>query len=389
MRSAPTTAPTEPSVARPRRDTAVNPLAGVRVLDLSTLLPGPLASLILAEAGADVIKVERPDGDSMSGFAPRVAGEGVAYTLLNRRKRVVRVDLKDATARADVLRLAADADVVLEQFRPGVAGRLGLGYDDVRALNPGVVYCSITGYGQSGPRRAQVGHDLNYLAETGLLAGVTGRDGRPGLPPVLAADVGGGSFPAVMNIVMALFGRERTGVGCHLDIAMTTNLQSFALNQIAAYVSGEGWPVPDQDLLTGGTPRYQVYRAADGRYIAAAPLEQHFWERFCEILALPSALRDERGQESVVLREIQERIAMHGSEHWRAVLCDADTACTVVATLDEARAAGLYDVPERVGPDPVVERTELRTPTADVLRGVVPLAPPIVVGADVDWSPVP
>ena len=222
------------------------PLGGLKVLDFSNLLPGPMASLLLAEAGAEVIKVERPGtGDEMRGYFPPFGPVSGNFALLNRGKASLVADLKDEGDRAHVRSLAAEADVLIEQFRPGVMARLGLGYDDLARLNPRLVYCSISGYGQSGARVAKAGHDLNYLAESGLLGLTRGADGAPVLPQVLAADIGGGGYPAVINILMALQGRERSGQGCHLDIAMADNLFAFAYWGLASGQAG-AWPKPSR-----------------------------------------------------------------------------------------------------------------------------------------------
>src|SRR5581483_10322261 len=201
------------------------PLDGILVVDFSTLLPGPLASLVLAEAGARVIKIERPGtGDEMRLYEPRFATTSVNFAMLNRGKESLVADLKDPAGRDTVRRLIDRADVVLEQFRPGVMDRLGLGYGELARTNPGLVYCSISGFGQTGKNVGVAGHDLNYLACAGLLDLVRDGTGAPALPPALIADIAGGAYPAVMNILMALVGRAASGRGAHLDVSMTDNL---------------------------------------------------------------------------------------------------------------------------------------------------------------------
>ena len=204
------------------------PLSGIRVLDFTTLLPGPMATLMLAEAGAEVIKIERPGGEDMRRFQPFWGRESVLFALLNRGKKSVAADLKDAAARDRVLAMAKDADVVVEQFRPGVMARLGLGYEQFRAINSRIVYCAITGYGQSGPRRDRAGHDLNYIGDAGLLALSSGTPGHRTVPPGLIADIAGGSYPAVMNILLALRQRDASGEGCFIDVSMTESVFPFA-----------------------------------------------------------------------------------------------------------------------------------------------------------------
>ena len=247
------------------------PLAGIKVLDFSTLLPGPLASLILAEAGAEVIKLEKPGGEEMRHYAPRWGKESASFTLLNRGKKCLAIDLKDPEALAALRPLIEEADVLVEQFRPGVMDRLGLGYAALSEINPRLVYCSVSGYGATGPKARTAGHDLNYLGDSGILSLSSGDAARPTLPPVLAADIAGGSYPAVINILLALLQREKTGRGAHLDIAMCENLLPFAFWALAeGQVTGQ-WPGNGDGLLTGGSPRYQLYPTADGRLLAAAP----------------------------------------------------------------------------------------------------------------------
>jgi alpha-methylacyl-CoA racemase len=361
-----------------RGEPGAPPLAGVRVLDFSTLLPGPLASLILCRAGANVIKVERPAGDEMRRFHPQVAGVGIAYQLLNAGKRVLRADLKDEASREHVLALAKRADVVIEQFRPGVADRLGIGYDQLRESNSGLIYCSITGYGQTGPDRDLAGHDLTYLAQGGFLSAVADECGNPVLPPVLTADIGAGTFPAVINILLALLGRRPGEQGCHLDVPMAGNLQTFALNELSSFIGTDSWPTTGAGMLHGSSPRYRLYRTSDGRHLAAAPMEQHFWETFCEVIGLPADLRDETGREQQVIEAVAEIISSHTAAHWQSALAGTDTACAVVATFEEAHARRQSTSNQLPGETP-----SLHIPVDDALTtpaGVVDEAP-----LDVKW----
>src|ERR1700752_4364825 len=206
----------------------MQPLSGVLVLDFTTLLPGPLATLMPAEAGAEGIRIERPGGEDARRGSPPFDGVASGFALLNRGKHGLVLDLKDSAGRARLMPLLARADVLVEQFRPGVMERLGLGYEAVHKINPRLVYCSITGYGQAGPRALEAGHDINYIGATGLLALQPGPADRPVVPPGLTADIGGGSFPPVDNIPVARRQRDQTGKGCHLDIAMTDTMFTFA-----------------------------------------------------------------------------------------------------------------------------------------------------------------
>ncbi|MFZ0402544.1 MAG: CoA transferase, partial [Pseudolabrys sp.] len=199
----------------------MQPLSGLLVVDFTTLLPGPLATLMLAEAGAEVIKIEQPGGENARYFPPMIDGESAAFLMLNRGKKSMALDLKNEADRAKLIPLVKRADILVEQFRPGVMARLGLGYEEAHALNSRLIYCSISGYGQSGPRMHEAGHDLNYIGNTGLLDLQPGPVSHPVVPPMLAADIAGGSFPAVINILLALRARDQSGQGCCIDIAMT------------------------------------------------------------------------------------------------------------------------------------------------------------------------
>lgn len=326
------------------------PLQGLRVLDFSTLLPGPLATLILAEAGADVLKIERPgSGDDMRGYAPKLGPESVNFAVLNRGKKSVALDLKLPDSIERVLTLVRSTDVLVEQFRPGVMERLGLGYERLRALNPRLIYCSITGYGAAGPRAQVAGHDLNYLAETGLLDLARGADGAPTLPFTPIADIAAGSYPAVMNILLALINRAATGLGCQLDIAMTDQLFPLGYWALAEGLGAGRWPAPGDALVTGASPRYHVYRTRDGRFLAAAPLEPKFWENFCRLIGLAPELADDARDPAATIAAVAGIIAGQDAAHWQARFAGQDVCCAIVASMAEAvndphfRGRGLFD----------------------------------------------
>jgi alpha-methylacyl-CoA racemase len=351
----------------------VLPLSDIEVLDFSTLLPGPMATLILAEAGASVTKVERPGvGDEMRAYAPRFGDASVNFALLNRGKHSLEIDLK-APGAAERLRPRLErADVLVEQFRPGVMDRFGLGYEAVAAINPGIVYCSLTGYGQAGPRARTAAHDLNYVAETGLLDLVGGEGGEPVLPPALVADIGGGAYPAVINILLALAERRRSGCGAHLDVAMADNVFPFLYWALGAGHSAGRWPGRGTELLTGGSPRYRLYRTADDRFVAAAPLEDRFWERFCTLVGLEGPLRDDARDPLATAAAVAERIAAQPAAHWRERFQDTDVCCSLVQSVEEAvadehfRARGIFA--RRVVDGEGVSMPALPVPVADAFR---------------------
>ncbi len=325
-------------------------LSGLRVLDFSTLLPGPMATLFLAEAGADVIKVERPgSGEEMRGYQPRWGQDSANFNMLNRGKKSIAVDLKDPAQRQGLDALLASCDVLVEQFRPGVMQRLGLGYDAVRAIKPDIVYCSISGYGQSGPKSAQAGHDLNYIGDTGMLALSLGHPQAPVIPPALIADIAGGTYPAVINILLALRQRDINGTGAYIDIAMADNLFPFLY-----WAQGEGlttgkWPASGDALVTGGSCRYRLYATADERFIAVAALEDKFWKIFVEVIGLPTALHEDAATPQATTAAIADIIRAMPAAHWQNLLQPADCCCSVVQSLAEAmqdahfRARGVFE----------------------------------------------
>ncbi len=314
------------------------PLAGVRVLDFSTLLPGPMATLILAEAGAEVIKVERPgSGEDMRHYPPMVtADSGVNFALLNRGKRSLALDLKNDESIIIIKNIIKTIDVLVEQFRPGVMDRLGLGWAALRTINPALVYCSITGWGQDGPKAQVAAHDLNYMAETGVLNLGADRAGDPVVPPVLVADIGGGTMPATISILLALREAEKTGEGAHLDIAMGDNLFAWAYWALGERAVGRPEPRPGGELVTGGSPRYQVYRCADGRWLACAPLEQKFWMNFCRVIGMPEALADDHLDPSESMAAVRDLIAARSSAEWLAAFAGVDACVTLVKSIGEA-----------------------------------------------------
>jgi alpha-methylacyl-CoA racemase len=313
------------------------PLKDILVLDFSTLLPGPMATLMLSEAGAEVIKFERPaTGEDARHTDPKIDGESIGFAVLNHGKKSVALDLKSKSA-MDILRpMLEKADVLVEQFRPGVMDRLGLSYEAVRTINPRLVYCSITGYGQTGPKATAAGHDLNYVGDTGVLSLSRGPEEQPTMPFGLVADIGGGTYPAVVNILLALMARQKTNEGAHLDIAMSEGAFAFAY-----WAHAEG-VIAGQEIgsatgrLTGRLARYRLYSASDGRQIAVGALEEKFWQSFCDVIGQPKALRDDWSDPVACAAEVARRLGEQPSTHWEPLLAAADCCCSVVKTPAEA-----------------------------------------------------
>jgi alpha-methylacyl-CoA racemase len=317
------------------------PLDGVRVLDLSRLLPGPFCSLLLADFGADVVKVEDTGRGDYMRWAPPVyegadpSAASAMFLALNRNKRSVRIDLKDERGRDVLFALAREADVLLESFRPGVLDRLGCGYEALRAVNPGLVYCAISGYGQDSPLRDRSGHDLNYLALAGLL-GLTGdRDGAPVQPAGQIADLGGGALMAAFGILAALRERDRSGEGQLVDVSMTDGTLSW-LAMVAARFLAEGVPPRRGDLELGGAlVCYRPYRCADG-WITIGALEPKFWAEFCRGVAREDLIAgqfDAPGSETH--REVEAVVAARTRAEWTAFAAEHDCCIEPVLGLDE------------------------------------------------------
>src|SRR3954454_513680 len=314
----------------------MQPLSGILVLDFTTLLPGPLATLMLAEAGAEVIKIERPEGEDMRAGAPRLDGEAAAFAALNRGKKGVMLDLKNEKERNRLRPLLEKADVIVEQFRPGVMQRLDLRFEEGRQINPRLVYCSISGYGQQGPRAGEAGHDINYQSLTGLLALQPGPRDRPVVPPALVADIAGGTMPAVINILLGLRQRDATGEGVYLDVAMTDAMFTFAWYAYAIGQATGKFPGPGELRLVGGSPRYQLYPAKDGKLVACGALEQKFWLAFCNTIGLQAPLMNDAADPDATKSAVAAIIAGETAAHWRPKFAAVDCCVTVMASLEEA-----------------------------------------------------
>ncbi len=330
------------------------PLEGLRVLDLSRLLPGGFCSLLLADFGAEVTKVEDTGmGDYVRWAPPYYEGaeetaRGALFLALNRGKRSVRLDLKSPGGREVLLRLARDADVLLESFRPGVLDRLGVGYEALRQVNPGLVYCAITGYGQDGPARDRSGHDMNYLALNGLL----GLTGAPDGPPMQAAgqiaDLGGGALMGAMGILVALRERERSGEGQFVDCSMFDGSLSWLAMVAAEALAGGRTAQRGQLPLAGSLTCYRPYGCADG-YVTLGALEPKFWAAFCNGVGREDLLGhafDPPGSEAH--RSVCEIFATRTREQWARFASEYDCCLEPVLELDEALSSELVAAREMV-----------------------------------------
>ncbi len=334
------------------------PLRGIRVLDFSRLIPGPYCTLMLAQLGADVIKVETPLAGDYARMAPKAAGFGGIFEALNRGKRSIAVDYRKPHGRDLLMKLAETADVLVEASRPGRLDRCGLGADAVRDRNPAIVYCSISGYGQSGPHRDRPGHDIDYLATTGVLSLLGPPGGQPVPPGLQLADVATGSFAAA-RILAALVGRTGSGHGAYLDVSM--------LDAAVAWLGtlGDGVELAGRvpGPMSGAYPCYATYRAADGRWLAVGALEPQFWESFCRGLGRLDLVS--RQFDHHAAREVAAAVGTRTSDDWLGRF--DDDACVALVKLPVEALQDEYIRTRGFGPTPGGAAPELGADTDDVL----------------------
>ncbi len=333
---------------------AAGPLAGVRVLDLTRLLPGGFCSLLLADYGAEVLKVEDTGmGDYVRWAPPYYEGaepsaRSALFLALNRNKRSIRLNLKDEDGREVLLRLAREYDVVLESFRPGVLDRLGVGYERLREVNLGLVYCAITGYGQDGPYRDRSGHDMNYLGLNGLLALTGEPDGAPVQSAGQIADLGGGALMAAFGILAALRERDRSGEGQLVDVSMFDGSLSW-LAMVAARTFAEGAAQRRGELeLAGALLCYRPYACADG-WVTLGALEPKFWQAWCHGVGKEDLIpRQFERPGSEAHAEVERIFSARTRAQWTAFAGEHDCCLEPVLELDEALGSGLVHAREMV-----------------------------------------
>ncbi len=360
-----------------------SPLQATRVLDLTRWLPGPYASLALADLGAEVIKVEEPRrGDPMRHLlSSNVDDRNVLFDLLNRNKKSVTLNLKAPEGKAILLGLARDTDVLLEGFRPSVMKRLGLEYEALASVSPGLVYASISGYGQTGPFRSRAGHDQGYLAVAGLL-GLTGsQDGPPVVPGVPVADLFAALWTA-LGVMAALLERQRTGRGRYLDISLLDGVTALLPLPLAEWWTAGRVPQRGKMLLSGKQACYSIYETADGGYMTLAALELHFWQVFCVAVRRKDWLpRQHDADQRSLIGEVAALFRTRPREHWAELFAEHDCCCEPVLALDEAFAhpqvvhrgllrEGYLATPLRRAGVPLAPAPQLGQHTAEVLGGL-------------------
>jgi crotonobetainyl-CoA:carnitine CoA-transferase CaiB-like acyl-CoA transferase len=303
----------------------MGPLDGIRILDLTRLLPGAFATALLADLGADVIKIEQPGGgDPMRAYEPKIGSSSGFTWVTDRNKRSLVLDLRKQGE--DLLRLVEGADALIESFRPGVMERLGLGYEALSAVNPALVYVSVSGYGADGPLARAAGHDINYIGRAGLL-GVTE---RPSVPGVQIADLAGGSLLGVAGLLAALVRAKTTGEGDHVDVAMTDGAFALQAVNLGAYFADGRVP----DMLTGGIPCYGVYECADGRWLTVGALEPPFWREFCAAVERDDLVG--RQFDPSAREDVRALLSGRTRDEWLAVFAGRDACVGPVNSLAEA-----------------------------------------------------
>lgn len=314
------------------------PLSGIRVLDLSRYLPGPLCTQMLADYGAEVIKVEDPQGGDLGrSLTPMVAGLSALFYTVNRNKQSLTLNLKHPQGQDIFRQLVKDSDVVVEQFRPGVMKRLGLDYSALKEINPGLVYCAISSYGQTGPLSPCAGHEINYLGLSGVMKLTGALQGQPVMPGVQIAGISGGTHHAVIAILMALMHRQNTGLGQFCDVSImdgTITLLAYALGEWSALGR---LPVLGEEFLSGGYACYNVYQCKDDEYMSLAAVEERFWAVFCSRLKLPRFIPEQWNPsfQAEMKAEISRVIRLKDRADWEKAFAGLDICFTPVLNLDE------------------------------------------------------
>jgi len=303
------------------------PLQGLKVIDLTRMLPGPFGTMLLADLGAEVIVVEQPSGPAL--------GPRRTNFYVDRNKRYIILNLKDERAREIFYQLAVGADVVVEGFRPGVTERLGIDYAKLKTLNDGLIYCAISGYGQEGPYRGRVGHDINYVATAGLLNLTGTRDEGPVILGTQIADIAGGGLMAAFSILAALYHREKTGQGQFIDLSMTDG--ALALNPIAftEYFNSGRPPKREGYRHLGGTPCYNIYRTKDDQYISIGALEPKFWANLCRLLSREDLIAKQNDTGGEAVGELRRIFASRTRPEWDQLLGPEEVCYAPVLDLEE------------------------------------------------------
>lgn len=313
-------------------------LQGIKILDMSRLLPGPYCSMLLADFGADVIKIEDPKlGDYCRDFEPKIVNTSMWHLMLNRNKRSLTIDLSKPAGKELFLQMVKDADVVLEGYRPGVLNKLGVGYTIASSINPRIIYCSITGYGKTGPYVKDAGHDLNYVSLAGITAMSGEKNGKPAVPGVLISDMSAG-MQAAIAILIALRHRDQTGQGQEIDISLHNTALSLLPTAASCLFGDASIAKRGTHWFTGSQPNYNIYETADGRYLAVACFEYKFWHNMCSAMQRLDLIDklDRAELFAQTTQELQQDFLSKTAAEWLQIFDGKDTCVTPVLTYAEA-----------------------------------------------------
>ncbi len=359
------------------------PLTGIKVLDLSMNAPGPLASMLLADFGAEVIHVIRPGMKNFGqtyggdiGNDPYVNSRFQPYDAVMRNKRSLALNLKHDKGKTIFLDMVKQADVLIEEFRPGKLDKLGLGYEQLKALNPGLIYCSVTGYGQSGPMREAAGHDINYLAMTGALDMIRAGDGKPINPQNILSDNGGASMSAVVGILLALIQRQKTGQGQYVDANCTDSVIYLMADLFSTALGGNHSSSSFRDSFTGTLPNYRAYRCADNKWLSIGALEAHFCQALFDGLEQPELMQllEDQTRWPELIDRLEQLFALQTRDYWIEKLAGADTCVTPVLSIEE-----VAEHPQTQARESIVEKFGLKqvgiTPKLSDSPGSIKSAP--------------
>jgi len=331
----------------PTRKPQTGPLKGVRILDLSRLLPAPLATMLLADWGAEVIKIEDPHNpDDTRNYPPFIGNQSAYYLAVNRSKRSLQLNLRSPEGKAIFYNLLRTADIVVESFRPGVLQKLGLHYNEAKNINPRIIYVSVTGYGQTGDFATKAGHDINYLAQSGIL-GLNGiSEDAISIPGAQIADVAGGSYLTAIACLLALQNRTLTNTGDHIDVSITDACLPLLSIPFATFFAEGKVPKPGNQLLSGVLPNYNVYQCADGKWLALGALEPKFWAGFCQMINRPhwvNAIIPHSEEAEMVKLELKKLFLTKSSQEWLTDAAHYDICLTAALSLQEAANHPLFE----------------------------------------------
>lgn len=356
-------------------------LRDMRILDLTRLLPGGYATQLLGDLGAEVLKVEDPlQGDYIRWQRPCFEGtkESVFFWGLNRNKKSIKLDLKSEPGKEVFLKLLKKYDVVIEGFRPGVMDSLGLGYEKLKEVNPAVIMCSISGYGQDGPYKLRSGHDLNYAAIAGSLGLNGSADGKPGIPCLQIADIGGGGLMAAVGVLAAFVARQSTGEGQYVDISMLDGVVSW-MTMLFAQFAAKRSPQRGKLTLTGSVPCYNVYETSDGKYMSFGGLEAKFWQEFCRAVEREDLLERGVSTDPSTLLEVESIFKARTRDEWTALFADKDVCCEPVLDPEEVKYhpqvvhRGLFvNLPHPQAGEVEVLRNPVKLPNSPYKADIVP-----------------